>query len=142
MQAKELKEVINKLNDLDIFKYGAVITQDEIYKTFDLEPPEKATYKEWEKFSLEELKVTGAIRDFLLDHGKYLKKDGSTYRILLPSENKKQYDEMLDQARRKSNRADKLIRNTQSETVYRQSASSDLLRRSSERLQRHSGLMT
>jgi hypothetical protein len=59
-----------------------------------------------------ELSAVTPLRFALLAKGRYLKKDGEAYRVLLPSENAAVAANMLDTANGKIKRANLLLRNT------------------------------
>ena len=138
----EQKEIYNLMSLKGAFNYGGVIPQSEIYQLFEIEIPETATFKEFQEVQLKELSAVGYIREQLIKEGKYIKKDGVDYRVLLPSENAKQADLMLDSAKRKTRRAGTLLRTTPSQlSSTKNTDCSHRLERSLERIERHNKLV-
>jgi hypothetical protein len=88
-----------------LLDYGSVFSADIIRSVAGVSIPEKGTFKQFQDAQLAELQAVTAVRDELLKDGKYLKKDGENYRILLPSENAEQVRKMNDSADRKYKRA-------------------------------------
>ena len=87
-----------------------------------------------------DLKVLGAttyVRNVLLKEGKYLRQDGSNYRILLPSENMEQVERYQNSAMRKDKCALILYRNTKEmETQHRDHTESRIMMRMESRQNR------
>ena len=106
-------ECFKMLEDMGKLEYGSTISLNLLYDIFGIEKVEyPATRAEMKRLELEELKVTGYIRDKLLNQGKYLKGEKDSYRVLLPSENAGQIISYMESADRKLKRALKLNRNT------------------------------
>jgi hypothetical protein len=99
-----------RANKLD--QYGAVIRRTDILSFADIEVPAVGTMKEFEQIALLEVGITQYLRDLLLKEGKYLKKDGDFYRILLPSQNLQQIQSYMRSADKKLRRARILSVNT------------------------------
>ena len=94
-------------------EYGKTIPRKVIFEAFGIEEIEyPAMRHEIKKQELEELSVTGYIRDKLLNRGMYLKGEADSYRILLPSENAGQVMSYMHSADRKLKKAIKLNNNT------------------------------
>ena len=112
-----MKGIIEQMNLANLFDYGSVIPSSDIRTLFGIVMPESGTYQQFKDVELQELQVVGHIREQLLNEGKYIKREGENYRVLLPSENADQVRKMNDSAKRKYNRALKLERNTPKETT-------------------------
>lgn len=110
-----MKDIIEKMNLANLFDYGSVIPASDIRTLFGIVMPESGTYQQFKDVELQELQVVGHIREQLLNEGKYIKREGENYRVLLPSENADQVRKMNDSAKRKYNRALKLEHNTPKE---------------------------
>ena len=110
-----MKDIIEKMNLANLFDYGSVIPASDIRTLFGIVMPESGTYQQFKGVELQELQVVGHIREQLLNEGKYIKREGENYRVLLPSENADQVRKMNDSANRKYNRALKLEHNTPKE---------------------------
>jgi len=138
----EQKEIYNLMSLKGLFAYGQILPQAQIHELFEIKVPQKATFKEFQEVQLKELAVIGYIRDQLIKDGKYLKKDGVNYKVLLPSENANQADLMLESAKRKTRRASTLLRCTPKQvTETATSDSSHRLERCLERIERHNKLV-
>jgi hypothetical protein len=111
------KEIFAEMKELGFFEYGAVIPRQKYLDFIGIIYPPQATRQEFEKLELEELSFVGYCRDQLLNSGKYLKQDGDSYRVLLPSENQKQVEHYMANADNKLKRAIKLAKNTPA-TLY------------------------
>jgi hypothetical protein len=110
-----MKDIIEQMNLANLFDYGSVIPASDIRTLFGIVMPESGTYQQFKDVELQELQVVGHIREQLLNEGKYIKREGENYRVLLPSENADQVRKMNDSANRKYNRALKLEHNTPKE---------------------------
>ena len=108
----DIVNVTDTLNKMGLLDYGQSFSREYFRELCGIVMPETGTAKDFENVALAELSAIGAIRDALLNQGKYLKKDGEAYRVLLPSENALQVQFMNQAAKRKINRARKLERNT------------------------------
>ncbi len=106
------QEFLASLRDGGFFEYGAVIKATLFRKFCDIEEIEKATRQEFEAQVLQELSFSGMVKDHLLNHGKYFKKTGTSYRVLLPSENADQVLSYMKSADSKLKRGIKLDKNT------------------------------
>lgn len=100
------------LEAASLLEYGSVILADFVQAVIDIQYPETATKKEFDSLALAELSAIDYVRNILLSQGKYLTFSQGNYRILLPSENKKQVEQYLQSADKKLNRAMKLHRST------------------------------
>ena len=87
---------------------GVVITDDA--DLIGTSPAHIRSVAKHEEFA--ELSAVTPLRFALLAKGRYLKKDGEAYRVLLPSENTAVAANMLDTANGKIKRANLLLRNT------------------------------
>ena len=117
MRSDLSKEECFKLLEEDGWlNYGKTIPTKKIYEAFGIKKIEyPAMRHEIKQQELEELTVTGYIRDKLLNRGMYLKGERDAYRVLLPSENAGQIMSYMNSADRKLKRAIKLNKNTPSE---------------------------
>jgi len=111
----QLRSVMEIMRDFGWFEYGAIIPADDYRELLGIKYPEKATKREFDSIVLTELSYTDFIRSQLLNEGKFLKFDTDCYRILLPSENKKQIENYMQSAQKKLSRAIKLGKNTPAE---------------------------
>ena len=93
-------------------QYGAVMEESELMKYLDLEMPETGTWHDFQRIRTAMLNPVDHIRNTLINEGKYLRKEGEFYRVLLPSENAGQVRSYEDSASRKLSRAEKLRTNT------------------------------
>jgi hypothetical protein len=112
------KELIAQLNSDGLLEYGSIIPASRIRELIGLAYPEIAgknvvqIKRELDQMSLIEMSAVDYVRNFLLGHGKYIKASRDSYRILLPSENKRQIEDYIGSADRKLSRALKLSRST------------------------------
>ena len=103
----------NLLKEIGCFEYGTTTRTSTLLEAFEVEPiVYPASKASIQKYELEELTVTGFIRDKLLNEGKYLKGERDAYRVLLPSENAGQVMSYMNSADNKLKRALKLNKNT------------------------------
>lgn len=110
------EECFKILDDEGWIEYGKTIPRKVIFEAFGIKEIEyPAMRNEIKQQELEELTVTGYIRDKLLNRGMYLKGERDAYRVLLPSENAGQIMSYMSSADRKLKRAIKLNNNTPSE---------------------------
>jgi len=106
---RALYESLDAMNLLD---YGSTIPQHLVYELLDIQVPETASKSVFDSIALAELSAIDYVRNILLAQGKYITSTSTGYRVLLPSENKKQCELYVESADRKLNRALKLSRNT------------------------------
>ena len=111
------KDLLQELKDRKLLEYGSHIPGDLVREILGIEYPDVGTKKEFDEIALKELAAVDYVRNALLNEGKYLAGTGSDYRVLLPSENKKQAERYMSSADRKLFRADKLLRNTPKTTI-------------------------
>lgn len=104
--------LLEQLRERDLLEYGSVFPASLIRQLLGLEVPVMATFKEWDELRLAEMSAVSAVRDKLINEGKYLKACKDFYRILTPSENYEQAKFYEQQADRKLARGRKLINNT------------------------------
>jgi hypothetical protein len=119
--AEKGNRLITHLQETVTLDHGAVIPLSVVYDHLGIDFPDDDTpwreAKEFVKeFTLYELSIMDYVRRSLLKEGKYLKKDTTCYRILLPSENVHQVDNMLESASRKLRKALTLNKNTPKES--------------------------
>lgn len=105
-------DLFGELQNRGLLKYGQVILGDLVRSILEIEYPETGTKKQFDEVALQELAAVDYVRNKLLGQGMYLTGVNGDYRILLPSENKKQIEAYMSSAERKLSRANKLSRNT------------------------------
>lgn len=93
-------------------EYGSNIPTSLVHGVLGIYYPESAPKAVFDELALKELGAIDYVRSALLNEGKYLIGDKVGYRILLPSENKRQVERYMQQADKKLRRASKLSRNT------------------------------
>lgn len=120
------KELLTALRERGLLEYGSVIKGEDVRDILGIEYPEVGTKKDFDEVALAELGAVDYVRNILLGEGKFLASHQGDYRILLPSENKRQVDAYMSQADRKLRRAHKLSRNTPSAESYKPHANSDV----------------
>ena len=104
------------LKESGLLDYGSVVTGAQLRELADIEEIEYPAMKaDIDRQTLQELAVTDYIRNKLLNEGKYLKGDGESYRVLLPSENAAQVLSYMNSADSKLKRGIKLNNNTPAE---------------------------
>lgn len=106
------KALLEQLKATGCTEYGSVIPAELVHTVLGIRYPEIAPKAVFDDLALQELAAIDYVRNALLNEGKYLIGDKSGYRILLPSENKKQVERYMQQADKKLRRASKLSRNT------------------------------
>ena len=104
------KALYDELKARDLLDYGCVINGDVVREILGIAYPEVGTKKDFDEVALAELGAVDYVRNILLGEGKYLASQQGDYRVLLPSENKRQVDIYMNQADRKLRRALKLSR--------------------------------
>lgn len=107
------KALYEELKARDLLDYGCVINGDVVREILGIAYPEVGTKKDFDEVALAELGAVDYVRNILLGEGKYLASQQGDYRVLLPSENKRQVDIYMNQADRKLRRALKLSRSMQ-----------------------------
>lgn len=100
------------LESKEYLQFGSVIPVQIIHDSLGIVYPETGTREDFKTLELYELNATDHIRFALLKRGMYFQKDGTAYRILLPSENAKKVSNMMNAADRKLRRASTLLKNT------------------------------
>ena len=120
------KDLLNALRDRGLLEYGSVIKGDDVREILGIEYPEVGTKKDFDEVALAELGAVDYVRNVLLGEGKFIASNQGDYRILLPSENKRQVDMYMQQADRKLRRAHKLSRNTPTAESYAPAANHDV----------------
>lgn len=120
------KELLTALRERGLLEYGSVIKGEDVRDILGIEYPEVGTKKDFDEVALAELGAVDYVRNILLGEGKFIASHQGDYRILLPSENKRQVDAYMSQADRKLRRAHKLSRNTPSTESYSPSANNDV----------------
>jgi hypothetical protein len=119
-----MNELFDNLLKNGLLDYGSVFESQIIRDFAGIKTPERASFKVFQDITLKELQIAGFIRDRLLQEGKYLKKDGDNYRILLPSENADQVKRMNESADKKYKRAILLQKMTPKEFAEKSSMNS------------------
>jgi hypothetical protein len=120
------KELLTALRERGLLEYGSVIKGEDVRDILGIEYPEIGTKKDFDEVALAELGAVDYVRNILLGEGKFIASHQGDYRILLPSENKRQVDAYMSQADRKLRRAHKLSRNTPSAESYKPNANADV----------------
>lgn len=93
-----------------LLEYGSFIPGEVVRAKLGLEMPNIGTKEQFDAVALAELSAIDAVREILLNFGKYLSGSGKGYRILTPGENTQQIDRYLAHAQNKIRRARKLER--------------------------------
>lgn len=106
------KGLLDELRKRQLTEYGTDIPGETIREILGIDYPEFGSKKAFDEVALTELAAVDYCRNVLLGEGKFLASENGGYRILLPSENKRQVDAYMAQADRKLRRAQKLSRNT------------------------------
>lgn len=119
----EHKDILSHLRAAGKLEYGSVVLGSHIRALLGIEYPEFGTKKQFDALALAELSAINYVRDHLLNEGKYVVGFRGDYRVLLPSENARQAELLMDSADRKTRRARKLLRNTPSSDTAGASAS-------------------
>jgi hypothetical protein len=110
-----LSDFFDELDSRGLLEYGAVIEGNLVRELLEIDLPEYGRKSDFDRAALAELSSVGYVRDQLLKAGKYLAGTPSGYRVLLPSENARQVDALMDSAARKLARARVLNATTPSE---------------------------
>lgn len=134
------KELYTALEEKGLLEYGSVICSDFVRETLGIVVPAVGTREVFTAIALEELGAIDYVRRLLLREGKYLAGAHGDYRILLPSENKRQIDIYMNQADKKLKRALQLSKNSPIMDMQRpdQSAARIMMKRDS--IRQHSGV--
>ena len=117
-RAKVGKCLLEWMQQQRLTEYGSVILGTEVRKVLDLEIPAIASKATFDGLALRELAAVDYVRNVLLGQGKYLEQHCGDYRILLPSENRRQVEQYLAQSKNKLQRAMKLLRNSPKTDIY------------------------
>ena len=120
------KELLKQLRERGLLEFGSIISGDTVREIIGIVYPEYGTKKDFDEVALAELGAVDYVRNVLLGEGKYIASHHGDYRILLPSENKRQIDAYMSQADRKLRRAHKLSRNTPAGDGYKPAADNDV----------------
>jgi hypothetical protein len=121
MKTEEFNETFSILESQDYFNYDTTHQPCELLPLFGHTPatdeelegmPALAAIKRKESDNMIALDISSAIREKLLDLGRYLGKDKGVYRVYLPSENMKVAENYLKSANRKQARSHRLISST------------------------------
>lgn len=136
-----MENVFKTLNDQGLLEYGATFTAEYFKQLCGIVEPKTGTRKDFESIALAELSAIDFIRNVLIQNGRYIKKDGDSYRVLLPSENAKQADLMRESARKKLKKAKSLETNTPTESVVKHQTSTQSMINHVSRTSRLSALL-
>jgi hypothetical protein len=112
------KDLLHTLRSRGLLEYGSVILGKDVRETLGIFYPEVGTKKDFDEVALAEMSAIDYVRNVLLGEGKYLTSQQGDYRILLPSENRRQIESYMSQADKKLRRALKLNRNTPQNDAY------------------------
>ena len=110
--AENAKDLLDWLRDEGLITYGAVVSVERIHKKLEIVIPDMATKQEFDTLALTELNYIEYVRNALVKRGMYFQRNGAAYRILLPSENSKKVESLMNSASKKLNRAVRLSKNT------------------------------
>ncbi len=105
-----MKPLFAALDELGLLEYGSHIPGRTVREVLGLEMPEYGSKRDFDAVALAELSAIDAVREALLNLGKYISGSGDGYRILTPGENSAQIDRYLSNAQNKIRRARKLER--------------------------------
>ncbi|WP_292663282.1 hypothetical protein [Nitratifractor sp.] len=117
MTNNQLRALMQQMREMGWFEYGTSIPAERYRELLGISYPKTGTKEEYDRLELAELSAIDFIREQLLKEGRFLKRDGEFYRILLPSENEIQIDAYMRNAQRKLSRAIKLGKNTPGRSV-------------------------
>jgi hypothetical protein len=110
------ESLFDALEGNGMLEYGSFIPGEFVRRIIGLQMPDVGTRKQFADISLRELSAVDAVRERLLNFGKYIAASGDGYRILTPGENSAQIDRYLGHAQNKIRRARKLERTSQALT--------------------------
>lgn len=116
MSNASFKDLYAQLDSAGLLNYGSNISAEMVREILGLRMPEIAPKSVFDNIALTELAAIDYVRNILLGHGKYIAGSNGGYRVLLPSENKKQVDLYIQSADRKLRRALKLSRSSPKES--------------------------
>lgn len=108
----EGRDLLRVLRESDLLDYGSVIETAMVHDALGITVPEVASRAKFNELELLELGAIDYVRNVLLNDGKYIAACAGGYRILLPSENKKQVEAYIRSADKKNRRAHRLSVNT------------------------------
>jgi hypothetical protein len=129
----QMRGLLAQLTGLGLTEFGSVINGELVHHILGIEMPMTAPKSVYDQLALIELTCIDYCRNVLLGEGKYLSGTPSGYRILLPSENKKQIEGYVGSADRKLNRALKLSRNSPVDTDTHDQIEARIMLKQSER---------
>lgn len=109
------RDLYAELDSAGLLSFGSIIPGAMVRQILGLEMPEVAPKKVFDAIALAELGAVDYVRNILLGKGKYITSQDGDYRVLLPSENKRQIDLYIKSADRKLRRALKLSKMTPAE---------------------------
>lgn len=121
------KDLYAELEARGLLEYGSVIHGDLVRDILGLEMPQYGTKKQFDEVTLQELGAIDYVRNILLGKGRYLAGSNGDYRVLLPSENKRQVDLYMGQADNKLRRALKLSKNMPAATKRHDNTSARIM---------------
>jgi hypothetical protein len=104
-RAEAMADFFDELDARGLLDYGAVIEGQLVRELMVIDLPEFGRKADFDRAALAELSAIGYVRDQLLKNGKYLAGTAGGYRVLLPSENARQVDALMESASRKLSRA-------------------------------------
>jgi len=110
------RELYDTLGRMGLLEYGSDIPTELVHEVIGIEMPTHGTKAQFDALSLCEISAIDYCRNILLGQGKYLAGTRHGYSIPLPSDNKTYIDRYVDSASKKLNRAQKLNRNTPTES--------------------------
>lgn len=104
-RGEAMADFFDELEARGLLDYGAVIEGQLVRELMAIDLPEFGRKADFDRAALAELSAVGYVRDQLLKNGKYLSGTAGGYRVLLPSENARQVDALMESASRKLSRA-------------------------------------
>lgn len=107
-----MEEFIKFMRESGYCEYGAVVSGAVVREVLGIHIEGIDTYAEFLQAQQTEKFKMLALKDILLNEGKYLKQDGDLYRVLLPSENLAQVARYEEGANAKLRRGRLLLSNT------------------------------
>ena len=121
LSTQEKTAIVEEMEAAKMLEYGEIISNDNLLACFGFKPTSiedlaKLPIKEAIDLSKrEDVEAAGLgifVCHWLIEQGRYLKKVHSNYRVLLPSENQGQANSYLRSAKKKQQRAQKLLQKT------------------------------
>lgn len=121
MKSKDIDRAITQIKSQFTLGYGDSIPEFAIMQIAGIKDPTNAEMRtmsvaeartRFRDNALALLSITDRLRDELLNQGKYFRKSGGIYEVVLPSENIQYVEKYRKSATRKLQRAEKLLQTT------------------------------